>query len=315
MISIVNKTDCCGCNACGDICPRQAISFQADEEGFLYPHINHEVCIDCGLCEKVCPQIHAKALMDSVSSNPPTCWTAVTKNLSDRFDSTSGGMFTTLAEKILDEGGVVGGAVWGEDFRIFQVISDSKTDLPRLRSSKYAQSDAQGFYKAVKGALNSGRRVFVCGTPCQMMALKLFVGENDCLYTADFICSGVNSPLAMQKYIEMFEQKHRKKVIAIKQKCTELGWRNQTTKFTFSDESIAYNPISESPFMQAFVVHNVILRPTCYACKCKGASRITDLTIADCWGIIEKLDKWKFDMDLGASLVICHTEKDVPSLN
>lgn len=309
MISISNKVECCGCNACGDICPRKAITFQADEEGFLYPHINHDACVNCGLCEKVCPQIHAKAVMDSISANTPTCWAAVAKDLSVRFDSSSGGMFTSLAEKILDEGGMVGGAVWGDDFRVFQIISDSKADLARLRSSKYAQSNAQGFYRAVKKAIDSGRKVFVCGTPCQMMALKLFVGEKDNLFTADFICSAVNSPLAMQKYIEMIEQKHGKKVVAVKQRCTELGWRKLTTKFTFSDGTIDYNPILLSPFMLAFVVFCVIPRPSCYVCKCKGVSRVTDLTIADCWGVIEKLDKWKFDMDLGASIVMCHTEK------
>ena len=309
MISPEKKTDCCGCNACGDVCPSCAIRFAPDEEGFLYPHVDAAKCTQCGLCEKVCPQLHAKEMRAAVSDKTPQCWAAVAKNLAERFDSTSGGMFTTLAEKVLSEGGYVGGAVWGDDFSIHQIVSDNPDDLPRLRSSKYAQSDARGFYNAVKKAVATGRKVFVCGTPCQMMALKLHIGDKDNLYTADFICTGVNSPLVMHKYVEMFEEREGKQVVAIKQKSKELGWRSQTTKFIFEDGSVAYNPYSESPLMQFFVEKKVSVRPSCYECRCKGVSRVTDLTLADCWGVVNKLDKWIFDKDLGTSSVLCHTGK------
>ena len=309
MINILKNEDCCGCNACGDVCPSGAIRFLPDEEGFLYPHVDAGRCIHCGLCEKVCLQLHAKAMLAAVSDKTPQCWAAVAKDLADRFDSTSGGMFTTLAEKVLSEGGYVGGAVWGDDFSIHQIVSDNLDDLPRLRSSKYAQSDARGFFKSVKEAVATGRKVFVCGTPCQMMALKLFLGDKENLILADFICRGANSPLAMRRYVELFEAKTGKKVVAVKQKSKELGWRKLTTKFTFEDGSVEYNPFSESPFMQAYLSVNVSARPSCYECKCKGASRVTDLTLADCWGVVNKLDEWKFDKDLGTSSVLCHTPK------
>lgn len=309
MISLETNADCCGCNACGDACPCDAITFASDEEGFLYPHIDANKCSGCGLCEKVCPQLHAKEALAAVADKTPKCWAAVAKDLSVRFDSTSGGVFSTLAEKVLSDGGIVGGAVWGDGFSIHQIVSDKREDLPRLRSSKYAQSDARGFYTAVKTAVASGRKVFVCGTPCQMMALKLFVGDKDNLYTADFICRGINSPLAMRKYIEMFEEKTSKKVVAVKQKSKELGWRSLTTKFTFEDGSVEYDPYSKSPFMQAYLKVNVSARPSCYECRCKGVSRVTDLTIADCWGVVQKLDKWKYDMNIGTSSVMCHTKK------
>lgn len=310
MISIYRKQDCCGCNACGDVCPKGAITFATDHEGFLYPAVNQEKCIHCGLCDEVCPQIHADRLKASVAGRTPKCFAAVTKSLPDRFDSTSGGMYTTLAEYILAQDGYIGGAIWGESFGIYQIVSDKKEDLPRLRSSKYAQSDARGFYSAVKGAVKTGKPVMVCGTPCQMMAVKLFVGNADNLILVDFICRGINSPLVLKKYIEHHEDISGKKIIAIKQKCKELGWRSLSTKLTFEDGDIKYDKGCESLFMRLyFPPYTVLSRPSCYECKFKGVSRVTDLTIADCWGVVDKLNKWTFDMNLGTSSVMCHTPK------
>lgn len=310
MISIAKKTDCCGCNACGDVCPTGAIAFLPDEEGFLYPRVDGGKCVNCGLCDKVCPQTHACGLKEPVAGKVPSCWAAVTRSIPDRFDSTSGGMYTVFADYILSQGGFIGGAVWGEDFSISQIVSDKKEDLPRLRSSKYAQSDARGFYKSVKEAVRTGKPVLVCGTPCQMVALKLVVGKAKNLFLVDFICRGTNSPLALRKYLEHHENATGKKVVAIKQKSKELGWRSLSTKLTFEDGTVRYDKGNESLYMRLyFPPFSVLSRPTCYECKHKGTSRVTDLTIADCWGVVEKLDKWKFDMDLGTSAVVCHTKK------
>ena len=176
MIDIKDKKDCCGCNACGDSCPKGAICFETDDEGFLYPVVDKSLCVNCGLCDKVCPQVNAEKLRQELKE--PECWAAAHRNNYIRFDSTSGGAFSAFANVIYGQHGFVGGALYDEERRLVQFISDNPQDLERLRSSKYSQSNAQGFYKAVKEAVLTGRPVLVCGTPCQMVALRAFLGRD-----------------------------------------------------------------------------------------------------------------------------------------
>ena len=149
MINIQKKVDCCGCNACGDVCAQGAISFKTDHEGFWYPEVDMQKCTDCHLCEKVCPIINVKDLKKN-DFPQSLCYAAEHKNLEVVFDSTSGGLFSALADVMYKSGGYVGGAVFNEDFSVRQYISNDKKDLPRLRSSKYLQSHLDGFYKKVR---------------------------------------------------------------------------------------------------------------------------------------------------------------------
>lgn len=308
MIEILDKKDCCGCNACGDVCPVRAISFKRDEEGFLYPVVDHAACVSCALCRKVCPQLHVEEVRNP-GTEPPKAYAAVHKNLATRFDSTSGGAFSALANVIYRQGGFVGGAVWTEDFSIRQIVTDKKSDLPRLRSSKYAQSDAQGFYKGVKDALKTGRPVLVCGTPCQIAGLRTFLGKiPETLCLVDFICRGNNSPLVFRKYLDWQEARQGAKIVAVKPKNKELGWRNLTTKLTFSDGSIVYDTKETSLFTKGYLETNAYCRPSCYSCPYKGLVRGSDITLADCWGAKALLGE-AFDRDLGTSLVLVSSEK------
>ena len=304
MIEIKDKKDCCGCNACGDICPKNAIRFEKDEEGFLYPVVDKSLCVGCGLCEKTCPQLHGEEL--KINEFPePKCYAAVNRNLAVRFDSTSGGLFSALANVIYRRGGFVGGAVWVEDWEIRQIVSPSRDDLPRLRSSKYAQSDARGFYNAVKDALATGRDVLVCGTPCQMAALRAFLGkDHPNLYVIDFICRGNNSPLAFRKYLDWQEEIHGGKITYIKSKNKELGWRNLTAKFVFSNSSVAYETKSTNVFTKGYLATNAYCRPSCYDCHFKGLPRLADVTLADFWGANALKLPEELDRDLGTSLVL-----------
>lgn len=308
MIDSLAKHECCGCNACGDICPKNAITFQKDQEGFLNPVIDHEKCIDCGLCDKICPSINADTLKKN-DFEKPICFAAIHKNLDIRFDSTSGGAFSALAKKAYLNKYYVGGAVWNEDWSVSHYISNNKQDLERLRSSKYIQSDAQGLYKEIKRLLDAGEKVLVCGTPCQIAGLKSFLRKPyEHLVTVDFICHYVNSPFVWSKYIEFHEKEHNSKIVYIKDKNKELGWRSLCNKVVFENGDVIYDPYGVNHFRRCYMQLGVASRPSCYHCKYKGFPRIADITIADFWGVEKYLPK-EFDNNLGTSLIMCNSQK------
>ena len=308
MIDRLKISECCGCNVCEDACPKEAISFVKDGEGFLNPVIDHELCIDCGICDKVCPAINIDELKKN-DFEKPQCFAAVHKNLEVRFDSTSGGAFSALAKKAYLQKYYVGGAIWNDDWSVSQFISNSKKDLEKLRSSKYIQSDARGFYRRVKELLVSGEKVLVCGTPCQIAALKSFLKRDyEKLVTVDFICNYVNSPLLWAKYIENLEKTHNSKVVYIKDKNKELGWRQLCTKIVFENGEALYETRYENSFRRCYMELGVGARPSCYKCKFKGFPRISDITIADFWGVEKFLPK-EFDNDLGTSLIMCNSQR------
>ncbi len=307
MINIQNKVDCCGCNACGDICPHDAIFYKTDNEGFWYPNVDKQKCTDCGLCEKVCPIININDLKKN-DLPQSICYAAEHKNLEVVFDSTSGGVFSALADIMYKSGGYVGGAIFNEDFSVRQYISNDKNDLLKLRSSKYLQSHFDGFYKQVRELLNAGERVLVCGSPCQMAAMRSFLRKDyDNLIIADYICRGINSPKVWRKYLDSFEERYGHKVVYAKAKSKEYGWRNLTQKVILDNGKAYYETKDQSNFTKGYLQTNVYCRPSCYDCKFKGYPRISDITLADFWGI-ENIDSLK-EKNLGTSLVMINSKK------
>ena len=240
MINIQNKKDCCGCNACGDVCARKAITFRTDEEGFWYPEVNKSICTDCGLCERVCPMLN----LDKAKSHgqrEPRIYGGYHKNIAIRFDSTSGGVFSALANAMYKSGGYVSGAVFNEDWTVSNYISNNKKDLSRLRSSKYVESNAEGLYKEIKRLLISGEKVLACGSPCQMAALRTYLGKDyDNLVIVDFLCRATNSPKAYRKYLDYLEDIHGGKITYIKAKNKDHGWRSLARKVVFDNGKIYY---------------------------------------------------------------------------
>jgi len=306
MISIKEKINCCGCNACGDVCPKGAITFQIDHEGFWYPKVNMNTCIDCKLCEKVCPII-SKA--DSIERcQIPEVYAAYSKDEGIRIDSTSGGIHSTLANYIYSQGGYVGGAVYNKDFTVSHIVSDDQSLLPEIRSSKYLQSSMEGQYIEVKKLLHNGKTVFYCAAPCQIQALYKFLKKDyDNLFTADFICRGVNSPKVFLSYINMLERKYGSKVSKVKFKAKKWGWHNFSLRVNFENGKEYCKDREHDLFYVGYLGYGNFARPSCYDCRFKGFPQKADITLADFWGI-EKIDK-SMDQDKGTSLVLINSPK------
>lgn len=308
MITIQNKVDCCGCNACGDICSQNAITFKADNEGFWYPQIDKDRCVDCHLCEKVCPILQVDQLKKN-DFGTPKCFAAQNKNLESLFNSTSGSAFAAFAEKVYKDKGFVGGAVFNEDYSVQQFVSNDKKDLEKLRNTKYVQSNSEGFYVEVQKFLKEGNKVLVCGLPCQMAALRSFLRKDyENLIIVDMICLGINSPRILPAYLHWKEEQHRSKLVYYKAKNKELGWRQLTTKMVFENGDVEYDKKDSNYFTQGFISTHAFARPCCYECKFKGTPRIADITIGDFWGA-ERYVGRNFDHDLGTSVIMVNSTK------
>lgn len=307
MIKISDKSKCCGCCACVDVCPQKAISLKTDIEGFWYPEVDLDKCINCGLCDKICPELHIQELKKNDFEKPARVIAAINKNMAVRWDSTSGGIFSALADTMYEQGGYVSGAIYNDDFSVRNYISNNPEDLTKLRSSKYLQSKAEGLYDEIKVLLKNGEKVLACGTPCQMAALRSFLQKDyENLVIVDFICRGVNSPKVYRKYLDSLERKYGGKVIYVKAKNKELGWRNLTRKVIFDNGKAYYGVSMDDDFRRGYHT-NVYCRPSCYACQYKGFPRMSDITVGDCWGI-EKIDK-NLDNNIGTSVILLNSKK------
>lgn len=307
MIEIKNKVDCCGCNACGDICPTNAITFKNDIEGFWYPEVNTDKCINCHLCEKTCPMLH-KA--DSVIRfDVPKVYAAYSKDEEIRIDSTSGGIFSVLGQNQYNKGSYVGGAVYNEDHTVSQIINNEPSSLGKLRSSKYLQSNATNVYKKIKKLLSEQKRVLFCGTPCQIQALYRFLGNRnyDNLVTIDFICRGVNSPKVFLSYMKMLETQFGAKANRIKFKAKEWGWHRFSMRVNFENGKEYCKDRYHDLFFIGYLQSGNFARPSCYDCPFKGFPQKSDITLADFWGI-ENIDP-TMDQDKGTSLVMVNSKK------
>lgn len=333
MITVENKKDCCGCWACSQICPHKCISFQEDEEGFLYPFVNQDDCIDCGLCEKVCPMINRNE-----PRTPLKVYASKNPDDNIRLKSSSGGVFTLLAEKIIDEGGVVFGVKWNEKWEAVHDYVEAKDGLAAFRGSKYLQSKVGSAFSDVRLFLKEGRLVLFCGTPCQIAGLRLYLGkEYENLYTIDFICHGIPSPGVFRWYLQeelnryapsplklsdsnclirsipkadlVLPKGYEIKDIRFRDK--RKGWK----KYGFSLDLIEENKKGENntikyqnqnTFLKGM---NFYLRLSCYDCAHRLLRSGSDITIADYWGIQTLLPD--YDDDKGISGVIVNTEKGV----
>jgi len=302
MEKIIEKKNCSGCHACYSICPKQCIKMCEDEEGFWYPQIDKEQCVNCGACKKVCP------VLKEYQPNPRgKAYACINKDEGIRMKSSSGGIFTLLASAVIEQGGVVFGVAFDSDFSAFHTYVEDKTELEKLRGSKYVQSRIFDTYKKVKEYLDLKRIVLFSGTPCQIGGLKTYLGkEYDNLIMQDIICHGVPSPLVWQKYITLRETKAGSKIGRTFFRHKKYGWKTYSVRFEFSNRTEYEQIFSKDLFMRAFLA-NLCLRPSCYNCHFKSKERESDITLADFWGV-EKECADMYD-NKGTSLVLVNSEK------
>ncbi len=303
-MKITSLYNCTGCSACYAACPKSAILMVENEEGFLYPQINIEKCVECGLCEKVCPAISPLKLNNSECK----AFAAINNNEAIRMESSSGGVFTAIAEKIIKTGGKVFGAKFSEDFKsVIHSWTDNLDGLKDFRGSKYLQSNIHESFKECERFLKAGEKVLYSGTPCQIQGLKKYLRkEYDNLLTIDFICHGVPSPLLWKKYVEYRETIAASKVVNFSFRHKMNGWKGYSLTFVFSNNNNYHKAFDKDPYMQMFL-KDVCLRQSCYNCPAKGIYRVSDVTIADFWGI--QSEHPDFDDDKGTSFVIVHNPK------
>lgn len=304
MIEMESKSDCSGCGACGEICPVSAIVMRPDEEGFLYPSVNEDECVRCGKCVSVCPIVSKRKDVDEKGI---IAYAAKTKREEVLLNSSSGGIFTEIATRILDENGIVFGAAFDESFGVRHIAIDRVSDLDKLRGSKYLQSEIASSYSEARNCLEQGKTVLFTGTPCQIGGLYSFLDKDyDNLITQDIICHGVPSPTVWKRYVEYREAKTSSKTRKAFFRNKKYGWKSYSMQFEFENSKKYSRIASEDPYMRGFL-NNLCLRPSCYECYFKSKARMTDITLADCWGIENICPE--LDDDRGTSLVIINSPK------
>lgn len=327
MIDIKDKSNCCGCAACVQRCPKQCISMVEDNEGFLYPKVDTQVCVDCGMCEKVCPVIN-----QSEERKPLGAFAAVNPNEQIRRESSSGGIFTMLANKTIAKGGVVFGVKFNKDWMPEFGYAETMEDIAPFRGSKYVQAIVGNAYKKAEEFLKAGRDVLFSGTSCQIAGLKKFLRKDyENLLTVDIICHGVPSPKVWNMYLEETCSKLMKtrtdgknSVVSAKggeyKSCIEAisfrskinGWK----KFSFllklnfptcdgkNTDVFLIENVQKNIYLRAFL-SDMILRPSCYCCPAKAGKSGSDLTLADYWGIYTLVPE--LDDDKGVSAITANT--------
>lgn len=307
MVNIEDKRNCTSCGACYNVCPKNAIIMTEDKEGFKYPTIDKSKCIECNLCSKVCPIIN-KYEDKRIYFEKPEVMAAWSKDNHIRLDSTSGGIFSELAKKILSEGGYICGAIYDKDWTVKHILTNDINKLPEIRSSKYLQSDTNLVYREIKEKLLEGKTVLMCGSPCQIQGIHNYLGkEYENLVLCDFICRGMNSPKVFTKYIKSLEKRFKSKATQVKFKNKTFGWHNFSTRVEFENGKRYIESRYLDSYMIGYLQYNAFMRPSCYDCKFKALPRVADITLADFWGI-EKINK-ELDNDCGTSLVLINTNK------
>ncbi len=301
---VKDSRTCTGCSACSQVCPMNAVAMKENDEGFLYPFIDEDKCTDCGLCTRTCP---VNSAAGSGSDKPEKkAYACYTKNDEIRAKSSSGGVFSQLAAKTLEKGGVVFGAGFDSNFRVKHSHIENIEELDRLRRSKYVQSDIANTFKETKKFLQEGRHVLFCGTPCQIAGLKAFLGKvYENLITCDLACFGVPSPRVWRMYLDYLERKNGSETGTVSFRDKSGGWKDYRMDIGFKNGG-RYRVQAKKELYFIGFGKNILSRSSCFDCRFRVWDSSADITLADFWGI-EKMGGIIEDDNRGVSLVITHS--------
>lgn len=312
--NLVLKNDCTGCRLCESVCPKGAIKMKNGELGVSCPEIDEALCIDCGLCTRTCPV--KKDFYNDFAQQK--IYAAVNKNKNYLLTSASGGVFSALAVKTLDNDGVVYGSAMVKDeqeiLSVKHLRIDNKQDLHLLQGSKYVQSDMSGVYDDIKSDIKSGKKVLFSGTPCQVAAVKSLCGTPDNLVLVEVICHGVPSQQLFTDYLKTF---NNSSIESFKFRIKETGWGLCAQLVTEHNKKRI--PCNISSYYKMFLRCETY-RDSCYNCKYATNERVADLTIGDFWGVekdtatYSKIKAGGYEVTEGVSCIVCSTEKGMQTL-
>lgn len=307
---------CTGCLACKQVCAKNAIRI-TELGGFAYPEIDASLCVDCGLCTKACPVLNDESSATPSASQDSVCYAMWNKNQENRVSSSSGGVFSALAEVVIGEGGIVYGAAWDENMQLRHIGIEDIEKLDLLRRSKYVQSNVDGVFRDVKAQLKTGRKVLFCGTPCQVAGLKSILGNKDFpnLLTVGVVCHGVPSQRSFDKYIREIEKEKKIKVYDCNFRSKQYGWRTGLNLLVHGkdkcDKELKISQIGAKNVFPHSFLKQYFLRESCYNCPFKGDKKgfDADIMLSDYWSLWQHVSVKDVDFSKGISAVIVNSDK------
>lgn len=306
---LCTPTECTACGACAQVCSHGAIKMVADSHGFLHPEIDADKCIGCLLCEKKCPIGKDDDIRNEKATRVVAAWH---KGEKIRMTSSSGGVFTAIAEYVLSNGGIVWGAAYSDGLTLRYKCVDKVKELESLRRSKYLQCEVGDAFVQIKQQLQEGKLVLFVGTSCHVRGLYRVVGLKlkDNLLTADFICHGVPSPAVFSDYVKWIENKYGDKLINFNFRDKRYGWDNGVLTVGTFDKLGERKFMNDENSYFTGMLNNMFIRESCYHCSSNGLKRHSDFTIADFWGIGRNIPyKHEAEKTKGISMLALNSDK------
>ncbi|MBQ7976537.1 MAG: Coenzyme F420 hydrogenase/dehydrogenase, beta subunit C-terminal domain [Clostridia bacterium] len=305
MIEITDKSKCCGCTACYSICPKNAIQMISDNEGFIYPRVDDTRCIDCGICDKVCPIVSPYSPVIKKTSSK-----YAVQNLSEneRKQSTAGGFFSIIARYIIEDFNGIVFAVGFDGYTVVHKSACSLDILEEMRGSKYVQSNLGNTFIAVRNAINEGIKCLFVGTPCQVNGIEKFLRNSKCrenLITVDLLCLGVSSPKIYEKWVEYLQFKYNDAVKRVYFRDKSYGYSTANVRVCFETRKPLEQCYDAKSLLKTFFT-GYNMRPSCYDCSFRCLERGSDFTIGDFHQIGQHCQD--MDDDKGTTCVWAHSE-------